>query len=308
MRLPSCVVATQLSILVLAFAASSQTASLQQHLQSRYQNKTFLLREFYSNKHLHYDAAGVPIGTPVPGFWTIDGFVLVTETRVQDQSLVITGRRMAVISTGHGFQFQADSSKKRKKVSTVEIEARIGAGESVEHLNALMDKIFLTGSDSLVAVVPSYWQTCVSAGLSEVNDPKFAGCRFSAELLTIPGMNPNADVRATSDKNQTALPGSNTLHVFRVGKGISPPGPLFTPEPQFSGLARETKFQGVLTLGLIVDDHGEPRGVQILSPLGAGLDEEAVRTVRTWRFKPAKQEDHTPVAVEIAVQVDFHLY
>lgn len=308
MRLGSWIVTTQLSTLVLAFAAYSQTESLQQHLQNQYQDKTFLLRDFYSNKRLQYDAAGAPIGTPTRGSWTIDGFVLVTETRVQDQALVIKGRRMAVISTGRGFQFQADSPKNKKEVSKFEIEARIGAGESVEHLDALMDKIFLNARDSLVAAAPSYWRACMSAGLREVNDSTFAGCRFSSELLTIPGVNPNADARATSDKNQTALPSSNTLHVLRVGKGISPPGPLYTPQPQFSGLAKETKFQGVVILGLIVDDHGEPRAIQILSPLGAGLDEEAVRTVRTWKFKPAQREDHTPVAVEIAVEVNFHLY
>jgi protein TonB len=38
---------------------------------------------------------------------------------------------------------------------------------------------------------------------------------------------------------------------------------------------------------------------------GRGLDEEAVKAVRTWKFKPAIK-DGRPVAVQIFVEVDFH--
>jgi TPR repeat protein len=37
------------------------------------------------------------------------------------------------------------------------------------------------------------------------------------------------------------------------------------------------------------------------------LDEKAVETVRAWRFEPARKGGN-PVAVQIAVVVDFHLY
>jgi len=38
-----------------------------------------------------------------------------------------------------------------------------------------------------------------------------------------------------------------------------------------------------------------------------GLDEKAMEAVRQWRFTPA-MKDGTPVAVQIAVEVSFHLY
>jgi TonB family protein len=41
--------------------------------------------------------------------------------------------------------------------------------------------------------------------------------------------------------------------------------------------------------------------------LGAGLDRKAVEAVSSWRFDPAKK-DGEPVEVEIAIEVDFHLY
>ena len=41
--------------------------------------------------------------------------------------------------------------------------------------------------------------------------------------------------------------------------------------------------------------------------LGMGLDEKAIEAVRNWKFEPAKK-DGKPVAVQINVEVNFHLY
>ena len=62
-----------------------------------------------------------------------------------------------------------------------------------------------------------------------------------------------------------------------------------------------------MSMGLIVDKEGHPHNIHILSPLGAGLDAKAVQAVATWKFQPA-EKDGEPVAVQIAVEVDFHLY
>jgi TonB family protein len=217
---------------------------------------------------------------------------------------MLRGRRMPVISIGRGFLFQADSPEKRKETPSVEIEAKLGSGDPIEEVDALATK---TDHDSLAEIVPWYWQSCVSGGLNEAKDPKYSGCRFSAELLTIPGVNPHAEVHSSPEKDRTSLSERQMVHVFRAGDdGISPPRAVFSPEPKFSGLARETGLRGVVTLGVIVDDQGTPRNVHILSPLGAGLDEEAIAAIRTWKFKPAEQKGHRPVAAEIAVQVDYH--
>jgi periplasmic protein TonB len=67
------------------------------------------------------------------------------------------------------------------------------------------------------------------------------------------------------------------------------------------------KYQGTGVLGLTVNQEGVPTKVYVLTPLGCGLDAQAVRAVEGWRFKPA-EKDGQPVSVEIAVEVDFHLY
>ena len=95
--------------------------------------------------------------------------------------------------------------------------------------------------------------------------------------------------------------------IFHVGGGTSAPRPIYSPEPEFSEEARKAKYQGVCTLGLIVGTDGRPRNIHVLSSLGMGLDEKAIEAVKNWRFEPAMREGH-PVNVEIAVEVDFHLY
>lgn len=95
--------------------------------------------------------------------------------------------------------------------------------------------------------------------------------------------------------------------VFHVGGGVSPPRVIYQPEPEFSEEARKAKYQGVCTLGLIVGADGRPSNIRVLSSLGMGLDEKAIEAVKNWKFEPAMKEGH-PVRVEIAVEVDFHLY
>ena len=95
--------------------------------------------------------------------------------------------------------------------------------------------------------------------------------------------------------------------IFRVGGGVSAPHPIYSPEPEFSEEARKAKFQGVCTLGLIVGVDGRPRNIHVLNSLGMGLDEKAMEAVKNWKFEPAMKDGH-PVPVEIAVEVDFHLY
>ena len=95
--------------------------------------------------------------------------------------------------------------------------------------------------------------------------------------------------------------------VFRVGGGVTAPRVISDPSPEYSDEARKAKYEGTVILWLIVDSYGKPRDVKVARSLGMGLDEKALEAVRTWKFKPA-MKDGTPVAVEVNVEVNFHLY
>ncbi len=95
--------------------------------------------------------------------------------------------------------------------------------------------------------------------------------------------------------------------VFRVGGGVSPPRVVYQPEIEFSEEARKAKYQGVCVLSLVVDAQGRPTNIHVTSSLGMGLDEKAIEAARKYRFEPGMKDGH-PVAVQIALEVDFHLY
>jgi len=94
---------------------------------------------------------------------------------------------------------------------------------------------------------------------------------------------------------------------FSVGNGISAPIPIFSPEPAYSEEARKAKFGGIVTLWIVVDAQGVVQSVRIAKRLGMGLDEEAVKTVSTWRFRPALRQG-VAVPVQVQVEVSFRLF
>ena len=95
--------------------------------------------------------------------------------------------------------------------------------------------------------------------------------------------------------------------VFRIGKGVTPPRVIYQTDPEFSEEARKAKYQGTCVLGVVVDAQGRPSNIRVLSALGMGLDEKAIESVKMWKFEPGKKDGHD-VAVEVAIEVDFHLY
>jgi TonB family protein len=95
--------------------------------------------------------------------------------------------------------------------------------------------------------------------------------------------------------------------VFKVGGGIQAPQAIYKPEPEFTEQARQAKHQGTVLLWLIVGADGNPRDIKVVRPLGMGLDQKAVESVRQWKFAPATK-DGKPVAVEVRVEVAFTLH
>jgi TonB family protein len=99
-----------------------------------------------------------------------------------------------------------------------------------------------------------------------------------------------------------------TQEMSRVGRGgTTPPRTIYAPDPEYSETARIAKYQGVMTLGMIVGADGIPRDVWVVRKLGLGLDQKAIEAVRRWKFEPATRDGEL-VAVHINVEVTFHLY
>lgn len=284
---------------------------IEQHLRNQFSGKVLMQRGFYSGKHLLYDAAGNLTSGGRAGDWTTDGFVWINDIYISGQNLKIKARRLMVVSEGQkGLRFEGESSKKRKKPRTsaaLEIDVTIGPGALTDDAaDALMSKIFLSAQDSVAEVVPGYWRPCIDEGFSGRNE----NCRFSSEMLAVPGTttpSPTTPAEVPNAAQAGSNPTTTPAALSRVGHGVKPPRPTYYPDPSFSDLARKAKYQGIVTLGLIVDKDGLPQKIHILNPLGAGLDAKAVEAVSKWKFQPA-EKDGQAVAVQIAIEVEFHLY
>ena len=93
---------------------------------------------------------------------------------------------------------------------------------------------------------------------------------------------------------------------LRIGDGVLSPKLLRQVEPVYPSQAIKARVQGSVVLGLVIDEKGEPGGIEIISPLGFGLEEEAIECVRKWRFAPGTKNGK-PVPVYAVIEVNFRL-
>jgi TonB family protein len=59
-------------------------------------------------------------------------------------------------------------------------------------------------------------------------------------------------------------------------------------------------------LRVIVDTQGNVESAEVEKPIGYGLDEKALETVKTWKFRPATRNG-VPVRVQLTMEIAFGL-
>jgi TonB family protein len=269
---------------VAPFALSAD--DLETQLNSEYANKTLILRHFYQAQHLSFEPDGTLVGSAPIGPWTVDGLVFVKQIEHRHRTLKIRGRRVCVVFDSKGKPYRdvlaflaetkgkhADKPEDFFRSKGVEIEIGLNSeNANLSDAESAMMAVFLAPNDPIRDVMPDYW-------------------------------------RSYFDKldGQTLPPGASAETTYSTGHGVSAPRPIHQADPEYSDEARRARYQGTLTLSLVVDPSGSPRDLEIVTPLGLGLDEKAIASVGNWQFKPG-WKDGEPVPVKIAVEVDFHLY
>jgi TonB family protein len=159
-------------------------------------------------------------------------------------------------------------------------------------------------------MVPPEIKVAMNSNMPNFGDPKSSAVIPSNGTGSMSGIGSGSNGGVGSGDGRGLGPGEGMGTgggVFRPGRGVTPPRPIYSPDPEFSEEARKAKYQGTCTLMIVVATDGRPINIRVVSSLGMGLDEKAIETVRTWRFEPGQKDGH-PVNVEMAVEVDFHLY
>ncbi len=122
----------------------------------------------------------------------------------------------------------------------------------------------------------------------------------------------SADVRMRFTYAPECEPNAGPFLVVPTCQGsttgcVAPPRIASSPSPQNVQQAGVPKYSGTVSLQLTVNTEGKPENITVVKSLGPGLDQKAIEAVRNWKFEPA-MKDGKPVAAQIVVEVDFHLY
>jgi TonB family protein len=96
-------------------------------------------------------------------------------------------------------------------------------------------------------------------------------------------------------------------HISTAQGEVTPPYAKKHSEPPYTEKARAAVLQGTVVLWLVVGVHGDVEQAAVEKPLGLGLDQNALRTVCTWKFNPGTRNG-TPIPTRVKVEMSFRLF
>ncbi|MGD0922466.1 MAG: energy transducer TonB [Terriglobia bacterium] len=267
-------IATVLLVLVsssvLLDARASDLKQMEQALNATYKGKTMILRNFYRGKKLDYDAQGKLVKGGRSGPWTLCAGIEVGKVRLRPKNLTINGTRIFLIPRSKDkFEHRPDE--------WVSIRVEMASPPaSMEPLHRLLATVFLSAEEKLADVVPDYWKGFFYG--ESTPEPR-GGDGNAGAAYSYLGKDPS----------------------------VTPPIPIHKPMPGYTPEARDAKLQGTTVLFFVVDAQGGVADIRVVKPLGYGLDDNAVETVRRWKFKPGVRNGR-PVAVCLMVEVAFRSF
>ena len=298
------------ALLIGAFGENLPPPNLGAAIDGKYVGKAFTLRGFYTDDRLYFDKKGSAVRKFHPGSWTTAIFGI-ERAKVLANKIELRGFR--IVEEYYVKQSKLISVRTQKNI-VIEIDR--DATEPDALVLAAFAHILLQPNEQLVDFVPDYWKAIVSGAVEYVPQESGPDCpRIKGSLSR--GANGNVVVDCAEHAKVKSAPpaltaseslgGTPVPFYYSHQPGLTPPRPVQTPSPEYSQLARALRIEGTTALLLVVGTNGHPDDIQIIRPIGTGLDDEAVATVRTWRFKPALLNG-TPVPVRITVETSFHLY
>jgi TonB family protein len=107
---------------------------------------------------------------------------------------------------------------------------------------------------------------------------------------------------------QQAQQGQQGQHVYAPGNGVSLPVVIKEVHPVYTSEAKAAKLQGTVAMECVVGLDGTANDITIIRSLDDtyGLDDQAVRALKEWRFKPGRKAGE-PVAVRVTIEMTFTL-
>lgn len=133
-----------------------------------------------------------------------------------------------------------------------------------------------------------------------------------AFALIVVRFEPQIDPAAPSRQQaapQAPVDSFNAPDIFDADDpGIHGPRVIKDVKPNYTSAAMRKQISGLVVMEAVVERDGSVGPLRILHSLDPqyGLDDEAVKTIRQWRFEPATK-DGQPVRARIVVEMSFVL-
>lgn len=253
---------------VWAAAPASDAQEIEAKLKQDYLGKNVLVRDLYHGDQLDYDEQGNFIEGGVPGTWTLDGIVTLTDFKLRGDRLEISADRTVI-----GFSYQHNRLYALPD-KPVEIVVHLGASPPArEGLAQVMSRMFMLDTAKLLQYAPAYWGPIIG-------DAVWA--RYAKDRRKLPaGLTLFAPVKAPDGEPVYFSDGE-------PHEGLQPPQPVDEPPPYYPEVARQLKKRGTVLMAVLIDPAGAVRDALLLGdPLGDGLDQSSINTVRRWKYRPA---------------------
>lgn len=298
-------------LLVLGIVISSPLLALpgddlKNAINDQLKDKMLILLHPMGGDSLHFEMDGKLIKGGSPGPWTIYGAIRVDKVQLKSDQLRLYGKRIF---------FSFASSRPEPRVfallenrpyppyqPNVEVEIKLDQPlSSVDQVQAALSKVFALNKQDFLSSMPEFWHSYIADHLDF--DPAKGTLLYTERNSSNKGNSQDAKAKAVS----TNTGNQPEQAVFHVGSGVKAPKATWTPEPTFSEAARYEKYKGVVVLSIVVDKDGNVTNVNIIRPLGVGLDDQAATGVKTWRFNPGTR-DGQPVPIAMNIEVSFNLY
>ena len=84
------------------------------------------------------------------------------------------------------------------------------------------------------------------------------------------------------------------------------PKAIDSPPPAYPDDAHREGVEGTVILVAVVGTDGRAHDIRVSQTVGHGLDEQAIKTLKQWKFKPGMSKG-APVPVLVNVQIAFRI-
>ena len=260
-------------LFLVAAACSAEDKPLQEKLRTQFLNKVVTLRGFYSDSVLKYGPDGQLTSKAASGPWTLDGKIEITDLKITDKALKISGNRIWVEWTKSSDKNLA--MQLVRSTESVDIEGELGPSPEAT-IPTLLKAIFVQSDESMSELVPDLWKD------------------FFGEL---PGKSTALTAAANPGKPERV----------RVNQGVTQGNLLKRVTPEYPALAKAARLQGTVLLHAIIGKDGTIKSLRIKQPLGLGVDESAAEAISQWRYRPYILNGD-PVEVDTTITVNYELH